>query len=127
MHLLEEAVREVNRVESNKPDRAVLLVGIANQFVGVDQVRAWEIIGEVVKEANRFEGFTGAHTIAFPLMTSSNVKFINIGGENFSLTNVFRALAKDDLYRAVDVAKSFKYDAPRATVTLAIASQILKP
>jgi hypothetical protein len=39
---------------------------------------------------------------------------------------MFRALAKDDLYRAVEVAKSFKYEAPRATVTLAIASSILK-
>ncbi|HKY43566.1 MAG TPA: hypothetical protein VJM50_10760 [Pyrinomonadaceae bacterium] len=124
--LLEEAVREVNRIEGNKPDRAVLLVGIANQLVDVDRVRAWEIMGEVVKESNRFEGFTGANTIHFPLMTSSSVRFLNIGGENFSLTNVFRALAKDDLYRAVDVAKSFKYDAPRATVTLAIASSILK-
>jgi hypothetical protein len=125
VQLLEEAVREVNRIEGNKPDRAVLLVGIANQFMSVDRVRAWEIMGEVVKESNRFEGFTGANAIHFPLMTGSGVKFLNIGGENFSLTNVFRALAKDDLYRAVDLAKSFKYDAPRATVTLAIASSIL--
>jgi hypothetical protein len=125
LDLLEEAVREVNRIEGNKPDRALLLVGIANQLVGVDRVRAWEIIGDVVKEANRFEGFNGESAITFPLMTRSGVRFINIGGENFSLLSVFRALAKDDLYRAVDVAKSFKYDAPRATVTLAIAGSIL--
>ena len=127
VQLLEEAVREVNRIEGNKPDRALLLVGIANQFMGVDRVRAWEIMGEVVKESNRFEGFTGANTIHFPLMTGSGVKFLNIGGENFNLTNVFRALAKDDLYRAVDLAKTFKSDAPRSTVTLAIASSILQP
>ena len=40
----------------------------------------------------------------------------SICGENFSI-------AKDDLYRAVDAAKSFKYDAP---VTLAIATSILE-
>ena len=125
LELLEEAVREVNRIEGSKPDRAVLLVGIANQFMGVDSVRAWEIIGEVVKESNRFDGFTGANTLHFPLMTPGGVRFLAVGGENFSLTNVFRALAKDDLYRAVDLAKTFKYDAPRATVTLAIASSIL--
>ena len=28
---------------------------------------------------------------------------------------VFRALAKDDLYRALEVAKSFKNEAPRGT------------
>ncbi len=125
LDLIEEAVREVNRIEGAKPDRALLLVGIANQLVGIDRVRAWEIIGEAVKEANRLEGFNGENTIHFPLMTGGGVRFQNIGGENFSLANVFRALAKDDLYRAVDVAKSFKYEAPRATVTLAIASSIL--
>ena len=126
LDLLEEAIREVNRIEGNKPDRALLLVGIANQLVGVDRVRAWEIIGELVKEANRFEGFNGENAITFPLMTRSGARFLTIGGENFSLMSVFRALAKDDLYRAVDAAKSFKYDAPRATVTLAIASAILQ-
>jgi hypothetical protein len=59
-----------------------------------------------------------------PMMTDSGVRFLSIGGENFSLANVFRVLAKDDLYRAIEVAKSLKYEAPRATVTLAIASSI---
>lgn len=45
---------------------------------------------------------------------------------SFNLSNAFRLFANEDLYRAVDVAKSFKYDAPRATVTLAIGSKILK-
>jgi hypothetical protein len=125
LDLLEEAVREVNRIESNKPDRALLFVGIATQLVAIDRVRAWEIIEEVVKEANRFEGYNGENTVHLPFMTGSGARFLNIGGENFSLTSVVRALAKDDLYRAVEVAKSFKYEAPRATVTLAIASSIL--
>jgi hypothetical protein len=124
--LLEDAVREVRRIEGDKPDRAVLLIGVANQFAATDRVRAWEIMDEVVKEANRIEAFTGENILTFPLMTRSGVRFVSIGGENFSLTNAFRLFAKEDLYRAVDVAKSFKYDAPRATVTLAIASKILK-
>jgi len=126
LELLEDAVQEVNRIERDKPDRAVLLVGIANQLIGVDRVRAWEIIGEVVKEANRFDGYTGENTLTFPLMTGNSITTISIGGENFSVAKIFRALAKDDLYRAVDAAKSFKYDAPRAVVTLAIATSILE-
>lgn len=125
LELIEEAVREVNRIEGTKPDRALLLIGIANQLIAVDRVRAWEVIGEAVKEANRIEGFTGENAIHSSILTGSGVKFQTIGGENFSLTNVFRALAKDDLYRAIELAKSFKYEAPRATVTLAIASSIL--
>ena len=86
----------------------------------------WEIVGEVVKEANRFDGYTGENTITFPLMTGNSITTIDIGGQNYSVAKIFRALAKDDLYRAVDVAKSFKYDAPRAAVTLAIATSILE-
>ncbi|HSL54518.1 MAG TPA: hypothetical protein VK868_08990, partial [Pyrinomonadaceae bacterium] len=126
LELIEEAVREANRIDGNKPDRAVLLVGIANHLLTVDRARAWEIIGEVVKEANRVEEFTGEDMVRFSLMAGGSVRFQRIGGDNFNLANVFRALAKDDLYRAVEVAKSFKHEAPRATVTLAIASAILK-
>jgi hypothetical protein len=68
----------------------------------------------------------GDGVVRFSLMTGSGVRVQRISGENFNLANMFRALAKDDLYRAVEVAKSFKYEAPRATVTLAIASSILK-
>lgn len=126
LELIEEAVREANRIDGNKPDRAVLLVGMANQLLTVDRARAWEIIGEVVKESNRVEEFTGEDSVRFSLMTGGSVRFQRIGGDNFNLANVFRELAKDDLYRAVEVAKSFKHEAPRATVTLAIASAILK-
>ena len=96
------------------------------KFVGADRVRAWEIVDEVVKEANRLEDFTGEASITFPLMTVGGARFIRIGGADFSLSNLFRALAKDDLYRTVDLAKSFKYEAARAAVTIAIARSILQ-
>ena len=105
---------------------AVLLLGVANQLIVSDRVRAWEIMDQEVKEANRMEGYAGETMLTFPLMTSSGAKFVHIGGENFSLTTVFKLLAKDDLYRALDLAKSFKHDAARATVTLAIARSILQ-
>jgi len=127
LELLEDALREIRRIEGEKPDRPLLLLGVANQLMTSDRVRAWEIMGEVVKEANRLEGFTGENTITFPLMTGNGARFLRIGGDNFSLKDVFRLLAKDDLYRAVDLAKSFKYEAARASVTLAMAGAILEP
>lgn len=126
LELLEDAVRDIHRIDTQKLDRPLLLIGVANQLAGTDPIRAWEIMQDVLKEANRLEGFTGKDVITFPLMTRSSVKFITIGGENFSLPNVFSALAKDDLHRAIDLAKSFKYDAPRASATLAIARSILE-
>jgi hypothetical protein len=35
-------------------------------------------------------------------------------------------LAKEDLYRSVELAKSFTSEAPRAIATLAIVSQVLE-
>ncbi len=126
LDFLEKALQETLRIEDDKSGRALLLTGISNQMIRADRIRAWEIMAEAVKAANVSEEFTGENILNFWLTTRSGMKMINVGGENYSLTKIFRALAKDDLYRALDLAKSFKYDAPRAAVTLAIASSILQ-
>ena len=48
------------------------------------------------------------------------------GGADFGLSGVFGLLAKEDLYRSLDLAKSFKGEAARATATLAIVNQLLE-
>lgn len=126
LEFLEEATDEARRIEGDGPDRAVLLIGVATQFFAARRVRAWEMISEAVKAANFAENFTGENELRFTLFTRSGVKSISIGGEDFSLSGVFRSLAKDDLYRSIDVAKSLKNDAPRAAATLAISSAILE-
>jgi len=125
---LEEAADEARHVDGDDPDRTVLLIGVATQFVTADRVRAWEIISEVVKAANSTEKFTGENEeLTFLMMaTKSGVKFTRIGGKDFGLSEMLRSLTKVDLYRSVDLAKSFKNDAPRAVATLAIASAVLE-
>jgi hypothetical protein len=126
LDFLEKAIQDAQRVEIGKPDRALLLTGIVNQLIRADRIRAWEIMSEVVKAANTSEEYKGDDLLHYPLMTRSGMKVINIGGENFKLSKVFEVLAKDDLYRAIELVKSFKYDPPRASATLTIASTILK-
>jgi hypothetical protein len=46
--------------------------------------------------------------------------------EEFDLLGLFRSLTKDDLNRAVEIAKSFTGEGPRAVATLAIARTILE-
>lgn len=58
--------------------------------------------------------------------TRSELKISSISGEDFGLAGVLRSLAKDDLYRSIDLAKSFKTDAPRSAAMLAIASEMLR-
>jgi hypothetical protein len=126
LQLLQDATEEVGRIDGNAPDRAVLLVGVARQFLTADRVRAWETMGAAVKAANLAEDFTGENVLQSAMFTRGGVKFISIGGEDFSLSGVFQALAKDELDRSADLAKSFQNDAPRAAATLAIASGILE-
>lgn len=127
LQMLEDAVDEARRVDKDNADRASLLISVATQFLTADHVRAWEIMGEVVEAANAAEGFTGENVqLSFPIATRDGIKISSIGGEEFALTGVLRSLVKDDLYRAIDLAKSFKNVAPRANATLAIARAMLE-
>jgi hypothetical protein len=126
LQFLEEAAAEARRIDADKPDRALVLIGVAGQFVSADRVRAWEITREAVNSANLTGDFTGENVqLTFPLWTKTGPKFASIGGEDFGLSGVLRSLTKDDLYRSIDLAKDFKNDAPRAVAILAIASAML--
>ena len=57
-------------------------------------------------------------------MANSGLKLLELDTGN--LAAFCRLLAKLDFTRANDLAKSFKYDAPRAVATLAIARTALE-
>ena len=127
LELLEEAANQARRIDPEDPNRARLLLGVATQFFTVDRIRAWEIVGEVVKAANNSAKFSGENVeLHFPFATRSGLRITSVGGADFGLSGVLRSLAKDDLYRSIDLAKSFKNDAPRAVAILAIASSVLE-
>jgi hypothetical protein len=122
LDLMEEALAEARRIETDDPNRARMLIGVATQLLDADHVRAWEIVGEAVKAANAVPEFSGEDEgLNFALATASGLKFIRINESELSLASVVRSLAKEDLTRANDLAKSLRNDAPRAVATLAIA------
>jgi hypothetical protein len=127
LEFLNDATEEARRIDSSDPDRVCLLIAVATQVITADSVRAWEIVGEAVKVADSTDKFTGENVqITFPMMMKSGVKFTSIGGEEFGLSGLLRSLTEDDFYRASDLAKSFKNDAPRAVAILAIARVVLE-
>jgi hypothetical protein len=127
LELLEKAANEAGRIEAEDPNRTRLLIAVASQIFSVDRVRAWEIMGEVVKAANNSERFNGDNVeLHFPFATKSGLRIISVGGADFGLSGALRSLAKDDLYRSIDLAKEFKNDAPRAIALLAVASSLLE-
>jgi hypothetical protein len=125
--MLEEALTESRRISDSDPDRARALTAVAVGFGEIDRVRAWEILGEVVKAANGAEDYTGEDSrISSRLQTKFMVVMTNSTSEDFDLLAVFRHLARADLLRAVQLAKTFTGEAPRAVATLAIARSVLE-
>ena len=125
--MLEEALSESRRISGSDPDRARALTAVAAGFSDIDRVRAWEILGEVVKAANGAEEYTGEDSrIMSRLQTQFMVVMNSANAEDFDLIAVFRHLARADLLRAIQLAKTFTGEAPRAVATLAIARSVLE-
>ena len=125
--MIEEALAESRRISAGDPDRARALTAVAVGFGEIDRVRSWEILGEVVKAANSAEAYTGEDSrISSRLQTKYMVVMSNGTAEDFDLLAVFRHLARADLLRAIQLAKTFTGEAPRAVATLAIARSVLE-
>ena len=125
--LLEEALAESRRISASDPDRARALTAVAVGFGEIDRVRSWEILGEVVKAANSAEAYTGEDSrVTSRLQTKYMVVMNQSTAEDFDLLTVFRHLARADLLRAIQLAKTFTGEAPRAVATLAIARSVLE-
>jgi hypothetical protein len=126
--LLDEALTESRRISGSDPDRARALTAVAVGLAEIDRVRAWEVLTEVVKAANGAEAYTGEDSrVASRLQTKMMVVVSNSTAEDFDLLAVFRHLARADLLRAIQLAKTFTGEAPRAVATLAIARAIFEP
>ena len=127
LSILDDAATEARRLDVSDPDRARALLGVATQFVTADPVHAWEILNEAVKAANSAEEFNGEDThINAQLWTKEGIKIRSVNVADFGLRVVLRLLAKDELERSLELAKTFKNEKPRATAILAIVDTVLE-
>lgn len=127
VELLEDAAVEARRIGGTDPDRARALVAVATGMMRTDRVRAWETINEAVKSANATEEFSGEDSqVSALLQTKRMVVMRSASAEDFDLLGAFRALGRDDLFRAIQLAKTLTADSPRAVATLAIARSVLE-
>lgn len=125
--VLDEAASEARRIGGSDPDRARALIGVATQMFAVDRTRVWELMTEASKAASSTSDFTGEDAeIVSRLSFGRGASTTSFSAESFDLTGIFGLLAKEDLYRAVELAKSFTGEGPRAVATLAIARAILE-
>jgi hypothetical protein len=127
LELLEEAATEARRVGGGEADRPRALVAVTKGFLEADPARAWELVSDVVRAGNSAEGFTGEDArLSVTLRFRNGIMTNNVNATDFDLPGLFRGLARDDLYRAIEVAKNFTAEAPRANANLAIARAVLE-
>jgi hypothetical protein len=126
VELLEEAATDAARIGASDADHARALVAIATQMYQVNRARGWEIMSEAVRASNSAEGFTGEDgRVAVKFVTKGSVSMSSSSVAGFDLAGIFTTLAREDFNRAVELARDFKSEAPRAAATLAIARTVL--
>jgi len=125
---LQEGAAEARRIDGSDPDRARALIAVATGFAKIDRERAWEVISEAVKAANGVQGFTGDDGVLGALLrTKGMVVNTNSSVEEFNVAGVFQALTTEDMYRSIELAKTFNSEAARANATIAAARAVLEP
>jgi hypothetical protein len=127
LELLEEAQVEAReRIDAASPERASALVAIATQLIELDRARAWEVMLDAAKASNAAAGYSGEDgRLSVRLETKNMTISSNNSAQSFDLGGIFTTLAREDLNRAVTLARNFESEAPRAVATLAIARAVL--
>jgi hypothetical protein len=126
--LVEAAANEARRIDSSDPARPQALIAVANAMEVVDAPRVWDATFDAVKAANSAEGFTGEDgqmVLKFQSKEGSSVYTNDI--PEFDLEGIFGDLADQDYERAVELARGFQGEGPRAVATIAIARAVLQP
>jgi hypothetical protein len=127
VELLEEALAAARRIGGSEPERPRALTAISSVFIEADRSRVWELLSELVKAGNSAEGFTGDDARITSVLRFKNGSMLrNSTATDFDLLGVFRTLAKNDFYPAIEAAKNFTNEVPRANAILAIARTALE-
>ncbi|MGH9961470.1 MAG: hypothetical protein ACREBC_30810, partial [Pyrinomonadaceae bacterium] len=103
------------------------MVGVATLMFEVDRGRVWEALSEAVKAANSVVEFSGEDAqVSARFSSGRGTSTTNFTVESFDLGGIFASLAKEDLYRSIELARGFTSDTPRAIATLAVARSVLE-
>ena len=128
LDLIDEAANEARRLEELDPALPQALIAVANAMKVVAPERVWDATFDAVKAANSAEGFTGEDGRMVTKLEGKGQRSIHTSSvSDFDLDGIFRDLATRDYDRAVELARGFQGEGPRAVATIAIARAILEP
>ena len=127
VEIVNEATIVARRIGGSDINRPRAMMGVATLMFDVDRGRVWETLLEAVKAANAVSEYSGedAQVVArFAIGRGASTSSVNAG--NFNVERIFSSVAKEDLYRAIETARSFSADAPRTSASLAVAKSVLE-
>lgn len=128
LDLIALAIDEARRLEPSDPALPRALFAVANAIKLIDRARVWEATFEAVKAANSAEGFTGEDgELVIKFQSKGQASLRNKNVEDFDLNGIFSYLAVEHYDRAIELARGFQAEGPRAIATIAIAGAILNP
>lgn len=126
LEIIAEATAEARRIDVSAADRPRALVAVATAFLNIDRARAWEMMLEVAKASNSAEGFSGEDGRVEMRLQSKNMTSLHSSSvDEFDLPSVFRVLSQENATQAIEIARSFEGEAPRAAALIAIARTLL--
>src|SRR6266536_576768 len=127
MSLLVDSANEARRIDTSDPERARAMTAIANTVFTLDHARGWETSLEAIKAANSAESFSGEDgVLRTSLITQSMSSVRSSSVAEFNVADLFTLLTKEDYGRAVELARGFEREAPRASAVIAIARAVLE-
>lgn len=124
--LLGDATAEVRRIGVSDLDRPRGLLAIANALKLIEPSRVWDAIFDAIKAANSTEGFTGEGAVlALTVTSKSQILKKTEAVPDFDIRGIFAEMANNNFDRAVELARGFQGEAPRANATIAISRSVL--
>src|SRR5437763_8262236 len=125
--LLDDATTEARRIDASDADRPRALIAVASAYLIIDRPKAWDALFDAAKGANSAETFTGEDGLMrVSLITKGTSSIRSSSTRDFDIAPIFGELAHDDYNRAVELARLFEREAPRASATIAIARAVLE-
>ncbi|HJP94761.1 MAG TPA: hypothetical protein VJ875_22555 [Pyrinomonadaceae bacterium] len=126
LSLLEEAATEARRIDGSDLDRPRAFLAIANAINLISPLRVWDALFDAVKAANGTEDFKGEDAVLTLKVITKNQIWKKIDAvSDFDIAGIFDDVANKDFERAVQLARGFRGEAPRANATIAICRSVL--
>lgn len=124
--LLMQALAIARRMDSTDPNKARALIAVALQLRRHNRRLADPYLIEAVIAANKADSFDAEDaTLEMKLETPMGDWSTSYEAKNFCLKNLFRELAKDNFFQALNIAEDLEREEVKSVAMLGIAEVVL--